>query len=256
MLYVSRSIQVFGPPTTCRCSVAAPTEGRRRAGSAIASILQSVPPFTQHLFESDGNDSEDQGPAGGRTWMPARNRASTRHALPLFSAFEMGNAAGKRSSRKVRSSPYAGQFKELFGKHIFNTPGAAFDDVLMALEVYQQSPAEFYPYDSKYDAWLRRQATLTAQEERDLTCTMIRARETVKLSPSGQGRRLSGLTDYGYVALGLPRNPAIPANARSQLLRSGAVWTSAPLICPTSPRLRAVPYAFPAERRQAAGVLS
>ncbi len=44
----------------------------------------------------------------------------------------------------------------------------AFKGVLMALEAYQQSPAEFYPYSSKYDAWLRHEATLSRAELRGL----------------------------------------------------------------------------------------
>ena len=37
---------------------------------AVPSLryLQSVPTFTEHFFDSDGNDSEDQGPAGGHNW--------------------------------------------------------------------------------------------------------------------------------------------------------------------------------------------
>jgi cytochrome c peroxidase len=38
----------------------------------------------------------------------------------------------------------------------------------MALEVSQQSPADFYPFSSKYDAFLRKQVSLSAQELRGL----------------------------------------------------------------------------------------
>src|SRR6266702_2582640 len=208
--------KVFGPPNDLPVQRGG-ADGKGSGVRAVPSLryLQSVPPFTQHFFESDGNDSEDQGPAGGRTWDGRSQSAHDQARLPLFSTFEMGNASRETVVAKVRSSPYAGQFKELFGKHIFDTPGAAFDDVLMALEVYQQSPAEFYPYDSKYDAWLRRQATLTAQEERGLDLFNDPGKgNCASCHPSGiKGGAFPAFTDYGYVALGLPRNPAIPANA-------------------------------------------
>jgi cytochrome c peroxidase len=196
--------------------------GQATGVRAVPSLryLQSVPPFTEHFFESDGNDSEDQGPAGGRTWDGRSQSAHDQARLPLFSAFEMGNASPEAVVAKVRSSPYAGRFNDVFGKdplgrNIFDTPGAAFDAVLMALEVYQQSPAEFYPYSSKYDAWLRKQARLTAQEERGLALFNNPARgNCASCHPSGiRNGAFPAFTDYGYAALGLPRNPAIPANA-------------------------------------------
>jgi len=207
---------VFGPANNLPVQRGG-ASGRDAGVRAVPSLryLQSVPPFTEHFFESDGNDSEDQGPAGGRTWDGRSQSAHDQARLPLFSAFEMGNASPEAVVAKVRSSPYAGQFADLFGKDVFDTPGAAFNDVLMALEVYQQNPAEFYPYNSKYDAWLRKQATLTAQEERGLAVFNDPAKgNCASCHPSGiKNGAFPAFTDYGYIALGVPRNPAIPANA-------------------------------------------
>jgi cytochrome c peroxidase len=47
----------------------------------------------------------------------------------------------------------------------------AFDGNLLALEGFQQSPAEFAPYSSHHDAVLRGQATLSEQEARGLPRT-------------------------------------------------------------------------------------
>jgi cytochrome c peroxidase len=207
--------KVFGPANDLPVQRGG-ANGQGAGVRAVPSLryLQSVPPFTEHFFESDGNDSEDQGPAGGRTWDGRSQSAHDQARLPLFSAFEMGNASPEAVVAKVRSSPYAGQFKDLFGKNIFDTPGAAFNDVLMALEVYQQSPSEFYPYSSKYDAWLRKQATLTAQEERGLAVFNDPAKGNCAICHPGgiKNGAFPAFTDYGYIALGVPRNPAIPAN--------------------------------------------
>ena len=209
--------KVFGPANDLPVQRGGGADGQGVGVRAVPSLryLQSVPPFTEHFFESDGNDSEDQGPAGGRTWDGRSQSAHDQARLPLFSTFEMGNASPEAVVAKVRNAPYAGQFKDLFGKDIFDKPGAAFNDVLMALEVYQQSPSEFYPYSSKYDAWLRKQATLTAQEERGLALFNDPTKgNCASCHPSSiKNGAFPAFTDYGYIALGLPRNPAIPANA-------------------------------------------
>jgi cytochrome c peroxidase len=62
---------------------------------------------------------------------------------------------------------------------------------------------------------LRRQATLTAQEERGLSLFNDPGKgNCASCHPSGiKNGAFPSFTDYGYIALGLPRNPAIPANA-------------------------------------------
>ena len=52
----------------------------------------------------------------------------------------------------LRRSPNAGTFIRAFGKNILDDTAAAWNALLLALEVFQQSPADFYPYSSKYDA--------------------------------------------------------------------------------------------------------
>jgi len=42
--------------------------------------------------------------------------------------------------------------KALFGEQVFDDPERAFDAAMSALEVFQENPADFYPYSSKYDA--------------------------------------------------------------------------------------------------------
>jgi cytochrome c peroxidase len=192
-------------------------DGKGVGVRAVPSLRysQSVPTFTEHFFESDGNDSEDQGPVGGRTWDGRSQSAHDQARLPLLSAFEMGNANPDAVVTKVRGSPYAAQFRNVFGKDVFADSGTAFNDVLMALEVYQQSAPDFYPYTSKYDAWLRKKATLTAQEERGLSLFNDPGKgNCASCHPSGiKNGAFPSFTDYGYIALGVPRNPAIPANA-------------------------------------------
>ncbi len=51
---------------------------------------------------------------------------------------------------------------------VFADRRRAFKAVLLALETFEESPADFYPYSSKYDAFLRGTAALSAAEQRGL----------------------------------------------------------------------------------------
>ena len=86
---------------------------------------------------------------------------------------------------------------------------------MLALEVFQQSPADFYPYDSKYDAVLRGQARLSTREQRGLEVfNDPRRGNCARCHPSAIKRgAFPQFTDGGFVALGVARNPAIRANA-------------------------------------------
>src|SRR5438270_347847 len=157
----------FGPPNELAVQLGG-DDGRRAGVRAVPSLtyVQNIPPFTEHYIDDDGDDSIDQGPAGGRTWDGRSQSAHDQAQLPLFSPFEMANAGREAVVSAVRRADYAGQFRDTFGEHVFADTAAAFKGVLMALEAYQQSSAEFYPYSSKYDAWLRNQASLSAAEMR------------------------------------------------------------------------------------------
>ncbi len=184
---------------------------------AVPSLTysQNVPPFTEHFFDSEGDDSVDQGPAGGRTWDGRAQSAHDQARVPLLSPFEMANSSPQAVAAKVRRAPYAAEFRETFGEHVFDDAALVFKGVLLALETYQQSPPEFYPYTSKYDAYLRGETALTAQEIRGLKAFDDPARGNCSRCHLSSVRRgaFPQFTDFGYAAIGAPRNPVIPANA-------------------------------------------
>jgi cytochrome c peroxidase len=93
---------------------------------------------------------------------------------------------------------------------------AAFAAVLEALEVFEQDPATFYPYSSKYDAFLAGKARLTAAEARGLALFNDPAKGNCAhchISKRGSNGTPPQFTDYGLIAIGVPRNAALPANA-------------------------------------------
>jgi cytochrome c peroxidase len=208
--------RAFGPPDESPVQRGG-ADGRHSGVRAVPSLMytQNIPPFTEHYFDDEGDDGIDQGAAGGRTWDGRAQSAHDQARLPLFSPFEMANSSADEVVAKVRRAGYAAQFRETFGGTVFDDKALAFKAVLMALETYQQNPAEFSPYSSKYDAWLRRETLLSEQELRGLAAFNDPARgNCARCHPSGmRNGAFPQFTDFGYAAIGAPRNKAIPANA-------------------------------------------
>jgi cytochrome c peroxidase len=206
----------FGPPNGLAVQRGG-ADGRRPGLRAVPSLryTQTIPAFTEHFFDDEDDDSIDQGPVGGRTWDGRATQAHDQARLPLFSTFEMANTSESSVVAKVRRGGYAAQFRATFGDRVFESPASAFKAVLLALETFQQSPAEFYPYSSKYDAWLRRETTLSAAELRGLADFNDPAKgNCARCHPSAiRSGAFPQFTDFGYSAVGAPRNAAIPANA-------------------------------------------
>jgi cytochrome c peroxidase len=206
----------FGPPNDSPVQRAG-SDGRRFGVRAVPSLMytQNIPAFTEHYVDDEGDDGIDQGPAGGRTWDGRAQSAHDQARLPLFSPLEMANASADAVVARVERASYAQRLRETFGEGIFDDKALAFKAVLMALETFQQSPAEFYPYRSKYDAWLRHETSLSGEELRGLAAFNDPAKgNCARCHPSGM--REGGFpqfTDFGYAALGAPRNKAISANA-------------------------------------------
>ncbi len=113
--------------------------------------------------------------------------------------------------------------RETFGADVFAAPERAFNALLLALEVFQQSPVDFYPYNSKYDAFLRGKGKLSDAEQRGLALFEDPKKGNCAHCHPSQIRRGSypAFTDFGFVALAVPRNRAIPKNADSRFYDLG-----------------------------------
>src|SRR5579864_3683311 len=112
--------------------------------------LQSVPQFDEHYFDSDeeGDPSVDNGPTGGLTWDGRVDRGRDQARLPLLSPLEMANPDEASVVTAVRRSPRAAELREIFGADIFDDKAKAFAAIVEALEAFEQSTADFYPYTS------------------------------------------------------------------------------------------------------------
>jgi cytochrome c peroxidase len=206
----------YGPPDTRPVQLGGPqlrTQGLRAAPSL--RYLQKLPFFTEHYFDEDFDESVDNGPTGGFTW-DGRARTSHEQArIPLLSPQEMANGNPDAVVAAIARSDYAGEFRRVFGNDIFEKPAKAFDAATRALEVFEQNPDEFYPYSSKYDAYLRQQTTLSGREMHGLALFNNPGKgNCAHCHPSARGVNGSfpAFTDFGYAAIGAPRNRGLAVN--------------------------------------------
>jgi cytochrome c peroxidase len=208
----------YGPPNAR--PVQSGGKDMRQAGlRAVPSLryAQATPHFAEHFFDDDDepNAGVDNGPTGGLTWDGRVDRSRDQTRLPLLSPSEMANESAATIVAHVRKSTYAGLLRDALGSTIFDNTEKAFAGILQALEAFEQQPVEFYPYSSRYDAYLAGKAALSDQEMRGLAAFNDPARgNCAHCHPSR--RSADGtqpqFTDYGFVALGVPRNEEIPAN--------------------------------------------
>jgi cytochrome c peroxidase len=204
-------------------------DGREPGLRAVPSLkyLQADPQFTEHYFESDdeGDDSIDNGPTGGLTWDGRVDRGRDQARIPLLSPYEMANDDANAVVARLRNGAHADELRKIFGDEIFAGSDKAFAAITQTLEVFQQDFRSFYPYSSKYDAYLAGRARLTAQEARGLAAFNDPAKGNCgncHRSAPGKDGTPPQFTDYGLIALGVPRNGDIPANTDPHYFDLGA----------------------------------
>jgi cytochrome c peroxidase len=206
----------YGPPNALSVQLAGAdgaTPGLRAAPTL--RYLQTLPAFTEHFFDNDGDDSQDRGPTGGHTWDGRAGSAHAQVRLPLLSANEMANASPRDVAERLARGPHAAAIRRAFGEKVFDAPEKAFDAASLALEVFLQSPGEFAPYSSRYDDVLRDRAQLTASEARGLRLFDDPAKgNCASCHPSARAPdgAFPLFTDFGMVALGVPRNAGLRGN--------------------------------------------
>jgi cytochrome c peroxidase len=100
-----------------------------------------------------------------------------------------------------------------------------FSAVLQSLEAFEQTPEKFYPYTSKYDAFLAGRAKLNDAEMHGLqlfndenkgNCASCHISQRAKDGSPPQ------FSDFGLIAIGVPRNRALPVNKNPNFHDLGA----------------------------------
>jgi len=205
-------LYAYGPPPGL--GVALGGADMTQAGTrAVPSLryLRALPQFNEQYHFLDG----DIGPAGGFTWDGRARNLREQARLPLLAANEMANTGAADIAAKLSRTAYAAEFRAAFGAGIFRDPERALEAGLAALDAFQQVPAEFFPYSSRYDAFLRGELDLNEAEERGVALFKDPAKgncASCHLVASRAGTPPS-FTDFDFNNVGVPRNPRIVANA-------------------------------------------
>ncbi|HWK47669.1 MAG TPA: cytochrome c peroxidase [Stellaceae bacterium] len=207
----------FGPPNALPVQLGGGTMGEPGT-RAVPSLtyLQASPSFTEHFFDSDddGDESVDNGPTGGLTWDGRVDRGRDQARIPLFSAYEMANKDPAEAAGRIEKAGYGAALRRIL-KAPLAEPDALVDAAAQAIEAYEQDYRSFYPYSSKYDAYLASKVALSAAEARGLKLFEDPQKgncASCHLSQRSNNGAPPQFTDYGLIALGVPRNRAIPAN--------------------------------------------
>ena len=160
-------------------------------------------------FDSDGN------PNGG-FFRDGRAATLADQAIqPFITPFEMANPDAASVVEKLKGRPYLADFTALYGAEVLNDPHTALQRMGQALAAFETESVEFHPFTSKYDYWLKGQATLTDQELRGLALFNNPTKGNCSAchpSTSGDGVTPALFTDFSFDNLGLPRNVKIPSN--------------------------------------------
>ncbi|HZV67185.1 MAG TPA: cytochrome c peroxidase [Telluria sp.] len=206
----------YGPPNDLAVQLGG--SDLKQAGTrAVPSLryLHFTPKFTRHYALPSPDGVEDEGPSGGFTRDGGVDTLHEQALRPLMNLNEMANKDAASISARLRLAPSAGHFQHLYGADIFSHPAAALEKAALALEAFEMEDPSFRPYTSKFDAAMSGNANFTPQELRGYTLFNNPHKGNCAkchIDAPGPGGRPAQFTDFGLVALGVPRNPAIPAN--------------------------------------------
>jgi cytochrome c peroxidase len=157
-------------------------------------------------------DSEEGIWVGGLFWDGRASSLAEQAQGPPLNPLEMANPDTLTVVEKLRALDYAGLFDEVYGADALADPVTAYSNMADAIEAYEKTE-EVSPFSSKYDHWLRGDATLTKQEVRGLKLFDDPDKgNCAACHPSVPATDGSPplFTDFTYDNLGVPRNPENP----------------------------------------------
>ena len=175
---------------------------------------EATPPYADMLDNPDGISTP--GPGGGLTQDGRAATLAEQARIPLLNPIEMANRGPADVVARLRKASYADAFRALFGARAFEAKDA-FDNATKALQAFQLEDPSFHPYSSRYDLYAGNKigGTMSPAEARGFAVYNDPDKGNC-FACHYNGAGLTGsvalFTDFTYAAIGVPRNPAIPAN--------------------------------------------
>lgn len=200
---------------------------RRNAPSLL--YVRYVP--RRHFYQDD--DAPMPSPFGGLFDDGRADTLAEQIRGPLFDPNEMNNRSPATLLRKIDATGLAPALAAHFGPAALRDPERMARALGIAVEAYLQSD-EMAPFTSRFDAYLRDRTPLTPQEMRGLALFTNPDKGNCMschtLSDTSSRPERSLFTDFGYDAIAVPRNRALPANRDPRHFDTG--------LCDTARRLR------------------
>ncbi len=129
---------------------------------------------------------------------------------PFLNPVEMNNANAQTLIEKIKKADYYPLYKDLYGE--VTDVNTAFNNIASAIAAFERTP-DLNPFSSKFDYYLRGQATLSEQELRGLQLFNDPAKGNCASCHISDPDEESGkvlFTDFTYDNIGVPKNPANP----------------------------------------------
>ena len=146
--------------------------------------------------------------AGGQFMDQRADSLEDQAGAPFLNSVEMANSSRAAVVAKVAGATYANLFRTVYGPGIFSDEARSYTAITRALAAFERS-AEVSPFSSRFDAYLRGQDTLSAQELRGVALFRDPARGNCEAChPSTGGSPL--FTDFTNDNIGVPKNPNNP----------------------------------------------
>jgi cytochrome c peroxidase len=182
--------------------------------------LDDTPRFTRHHYIDAGGEREGVGPAGGFMLDGRADSLAAQALIPLLDPAEMANLSVSELAARLQRARYA-QELDAAGEA---DPLGLVRRAAEALALFEVEDESFHPYSSRFDRYLAGRETLSSTEIAGLRLFAdpgkgnCAACHPIVTGPFGRG---PALTDHSFHALGVPRNPAIPANQDPQFFDLG-----------------------------------
>lgn len=151
-------------------------------------------------------DYEDSTYVGGFFYDGRTNSLQEQATKPFFNKLEMNIESVSMLISKVKNAGYFSLYKNVYGD--ITDEDKALKNIADAIAAYEQS-SEVNPFSSKYDYYLKGQASLTSQETRGLKLFTDTAKGKCAnchiIEPDEETGKVL-FTDFTYDNIGLPKN--------------------------------------------------